>query len=89
MKKIFCLILCSLLTILLVCPVFAEQEGEGQALKARDDGSFHVLLIADTQDTDKPQKLTLELLNAELDAADADLVIFPRGHDLRTRRRRG
>ncbi|MBP5222006.1 MAG: metallophosphoesterase [Lachnospiraceae bacterium] len=62
--------------LLFSSPIYAAGEGEGQALHCREDGSFHILVIADTQDLDKPQKLTTELLNAELDAADADLVIF-------------
>ena len=75
-KRTLCLLLCALLTLLALCPAFAEGPGESKALSARADGSFRILLIADTQDTDKPQDLTLKLLNAELDAADADLVIL-------------
>ncbi|MBR0082024.1 MAG: metallophosphoesterase [Clostridia bacterium] len=75
-KRLLCLLLCGLLALLPVCPAFAANEGEGQTLRAREDGSFHILLIADTQDRDKPQALTIELLNAELDAADVDLVLF-------------
>ncbi|MBR5930454.1 MAG: metallophosphoesterase [Lachnospiraceae bacterium] len=75
-KKVLSLILCILFTLIFVLPVYAKREGEGQDLRAREDGSFRILLIADTQDRDNPQKLTIDLLNAELDAADADLVIF-------------
>ncbi len=65
-----------------------EQEGEeasvqaesttAQAapLHARDDGSYRILIVADTQDTDSPRKLMLDLLEAELDAADADIVVL-------------
>ena len=71
-----CMVLC--MVFMLLCPagVKAEETDSGQELIAREDGSFRVLLIADTQDTDKPQQQMLELLNAELDNADADLVIF-------------
>ncbi len=75
-KRVVCLLLCALVALLSACPAFAAQSGEGQALHAREDGSFRILLIADTQDTDTPQKLTLDLLNAELSTADADLVIL-------------
>lgn len=75
-RSSFCIIMCMLLTLLFAYPVYAGDFEEGQAVYFRDDGSFRILLIADTQDTDKPQELMLELLNAELDAADADLVIF-------------
>ena len=75
-KKLFCLVLCALMLCLCLPVASAEQEAEGAALEAAEDGSFRVLLIADTQDTDKPQQLMLDLLEAELDAADADLVIL-------------
>ncbi len=75
-KKTLCLLLCALTALLSACPAFAAGPGEGQALHAREDGSFRILLIADTQDTDTPQELTLALLNAELSAADVDLVIL-------------
>ena len=48
----------------------------GTTMHARKDGSYRILLIADTQDTDEPQQLTLDLLNAELDHADVDLIIL-------------
>lgn len=41
-----------------------------------EDGSFSVLLIADPQDTENPQAAMLELLNASLDTAKPDLVIY-------------
>ena len=75
-KRLFCLILCAVMLMLCLPAANAEQTPEGAVLTAGEDGSFRVLLIADTQDTDRPQKLMLELLEAELDAADADLVIF-------------
>ena len=40
------------------------------------DGEFKILILADPQDTDNPQKAMLDLLNASLDAGDPDLVIF-------------
>ena len=70
------MILSLLLAVLMVCPAGAERYQSGNALEAREDGSFHILLIADSQDTDQPQKLTTELLRAEVEAADVDLVIF-------------
>ena len=75
-RTLLCWLMCALLALLLIGPAAAEGAGEGQALSAREDGSFRILLIADTQDTDQPQALTLALLNAELDAADVDLVIL-------------
>ena len=75
-KSLSAVILGLLLAALAVCPAGAERFQSGNALEAREDGSFHILLIADSQDTDQPQKLTTELLRAEVQAADADLVIF-------------
>ena len=75
-KRLFCLLLCAVMLFLCLPAARAEGEPEGAVLSAREDGSFRVLLIADTQDTDRPQKTMLRLLEAELDAADADLVIF-------------
>ncbi len=40
------------------------------------DGEFKILILADPQDTDNPQQAMLDLLNASLDAADPDLVVF-------------
>lgn len=40
------------------------------------NGEFKILVVADTQDIDKPQKQTVALLEAELDAAQPDLVVF-------------
>ncbi len=54
----------------------APAQATGQTLRAREDGSFRILIVTDTQDTDHPRQLMLDLLNAELDAADADLVIL-------------
>ena len=45
-------------------------------LQFDENGEFRILIVADTQDTARPQEATLRLLNAELDAADADLVVF-------------
>ena len=76
LKILMCsLILCMIMTP--VCSVKAADESTGSSfLSAREDGTFRILLVADTQDTDKPQKKMIELLEAELDNADADLVIF-------------
>ncbi len=41
-----------------------------------NDGEFKILILADPQDTDHPQKAMLDLMNASLDTADPDLVVF-------------
>ena len=49
--------------------------GQG-TLRYRKNGEFRILVVTDTQDIDKPQEATLAMLDAELDAADADLVLL-------------
>ena len=75
-KSLSAVLLCLLLAVLMICPAGAEYVESGYSLETREDGSLHILLITDSQDTDQPQKLTTELLRAEVEAADVDLVIF-------------
>lgn len=49
--------------------------GQG-TLRFRKNGEFRLLVVTDTQDIDRPQEATLAMLDAELDAADADLVLL-------------
>ena len=76
MKRWLSLAICLLVLIAGAFPAKAAGEQDDAALRARDDGTFRVLIVADTQDTEKPQERMLQLLEAELDAADPDLVIF-------------
>ena len=41
-----------------------------------EDHSLRILILADPQDTDHPQETMLKLLNAALDEANPDLVVF-------------
>ena len=41
-----------------------------------NNGAFKILILADPQDTDHPQQAMLDLLNASLDTAKPDLVVF-------------
>lgn len=45
-------------------------------LKFDTNGEFKILLLADTQDTDEPQKEMIEIINNTLDSENPDLVIF-------------
>ena len=77
MKKIrpfLCAALSELMLTALTAPVSAAEEDS--MLQFDENGEFRILVVADTQDTATPQEATLRLLNAELDAADADLVVF-------------
>ena len=68
------LALCAVLLVSLV-PAARAAQADGQ-LQFDENGEFRILIVADTQDIDKPQKETLALLEAELDAAQPDLVVF-------------
>ncbi len=68
------LALCAVLLVSLV-PAARAAQADGQ-LQYDEIRQFRILIVADTQDIDKPQKETLALLEAELDAAQPDLVVF-------------
>ena len=55
------------------CASFAEKEN---AAALPSDHSLRILIVADPQDIDTPQPAMLSLLNASLDAAQPDLVVF-------------
>ena len=73
-RPFLCAALSALLLTALTAPVSAAEEDT--MLQFDENGEFRILIVADTQDTARPQEATLRLLNAELDAADADLVVF-------------
>lgn len=51
-------------------------EGQAKSLKFKSDGTFKIMQIADTQDTNLTSKNTIEFLEKALDAEKPDLVIF-------------
>ena len=53
-----------------------QNREEAMELKFNENGEFKILAIADTQDTDKPQKEMLDILNNTLDEVKPDLVVF-------------
>lgn len=53
-----------------------QNRKEAMELKFNENGEFKILAIADTQDTDKPQKEMLDILNNTLDEVKPDLVVF-------------
>ena len=73
-RKIAALALCAVLLVSLMPIIFAADAAP--ALQFDENGEFKILIVADTQDIDKPQKETISLLEAELDAAQPDLVVF-------------
>ena len=73
-RKIAALGLCAVLLVSLISMVFAADTAP--VLQFDENGEFKILIVADPQDIDKPQKETIALLEAELDAAQPDLVVF-------------
>lgn len=74
MHKIFALVL----SFALLCslPLAAHaQNSEGNILQFHN-GSFKILILADLQDTDTPQKETITLMTAALDQTQPDLVVL-------------
>ena len=72
-RKFTALALCA---ALLLCTIPAALAAQDVQLRFDENGEFKILIVADTQDIDKPQKATVALLEAELDAAQPDLVVF-------------
>lgn len=82
LKKAAALLMsCSILAAAAMpCTVLAEtaekSTEDSMELKFNENGEFKILAIADTQDTDTPQKEMLEILNNTLDSEQPDLVVF-------------
>ncbi|MBR3404051.1 MAG: metallophosphoesterase [Firmicutes bacterium] len=76
LKRWISLAVCLVFLMTGVFPAKAAGENDGSVLTAREDNTFRILIVSDFQDIDKPQERSVRLLEAELDAADPDLVIF-------------
>lgn len=74
-SKIVPLFLSVIMMLSLSLPSFAS-EGEKNALKFNENGNFRIMIIADPQDVVNPRQETLDLMNAALDSAKPDLVVF-------------
>ena len=72
-RKFAALALCALLLLSARPALLAAEDAQ---LRFDENGEFKILIVADTQDIDRPQKATIALLEAELDAAQPDLVVF-------------
>lgn len=68
----FTMLLALLIPLMSGVSAYAESE----KLQFDENGEFKILIVADAQDIDKPQKATLKMLEASLDAANPDLVVF-------------
>ncbi len=75
MKKRVFSFLCVLLAIVTLLPLSAFAAAD-EPLYFDENGDFKILIIADPQDIALPQRGMLALINASLDAAKPDLVVF-------------
>lgn len=74
MKKI----LSVLFALLLVCGAlpFASAADASGELRFRDDGTFRVLQLSDTQDDAYPAENMLELVRRSIEFSDPDLIVI-------------
>lgn len=77
LKAVLSVFLTALMLFSFSIPAFADETGDkNMELKFNSDGKFKILCIADPQDTDKPQKETIEIITKSLDKEKPDLVVF-------------
>ena len=74
MKQTVSVLTALLLAVLCVLPVYAEDAGT--KLHFREDGTFTILQISDTQDDHHPSSEMLSLLKRSIEVADPDLIVF-------------
>lgn len=80
-KVLSFLVVVALITAFVLCPFKAIAEeiartGDKPVLKFNSDGKFRILMINDTQDTDKMLKDTSLLIENALDKTNPDLVVL-------------
>jgi len=77
-KKIVAVFLALSLFSALFLPASAESAGikEKKALQFNSNGSFKIMMLSDTQDTDFTRKKLLNFINKALDTEKPDLVVF-------------
>ena len=62
--------------MLFLCLVPAAAQGEDVTFRFRDDGTFTILHLTDTQDDTHPSPDMLKLLRMSIEASDPDLIVF-------------
>ena len=79
MKKHISVFISAILSVLLMLgavPTFAAETEGDTSMQFDKNGNFRILIIADPQDTLNPRQETIDLMNAALDEAKPDLVVF-------------
>lgn len=74
--KAICLSLSLCLVISLFPAMYSVAVEEKPALRFNADGQFKIMMINDTQDTDRANPKLINFLNAALDAENPDLVVI-------------
>lgn len=75
MKKVLCIILS--LALVIGCAVFASADEKEKVLQFKEDGTFKIMQLNDTQDVGKgANDKTASFIAAALDAEQPDLVVF-------------
>ncbi len=75
-KRISVIIFCFIIILSFSMVSFAKGEESAMTLRFNKDGKFKILALADTQDTDTPQKETIEIVENMLEKTQPDLVVF-------------
>lgn len=65
-----------ILSTMLAMPAFGAEAENSTELQFNKDGKFKILILSDCQDTDEPQKETIDMINSALDKTQPDLVVF-------------
>ncbi len=73
-KKIFSVILSA--ALILSCFAFSASAANGDELRFGSDGKFKIVVFADTQDDETPQKKMIQYMGQALDREQPDLVVF-------------
>lgn len=75
LKRIFAVML-SALTVFSLSFVSAFAEENPNVMRFGDDGKFKIVVFADTQDDDTPQRKMIQFMGQALDREQPDLVVF-------------
>lgn len=74
MKRFISVFLVIIMSAFMLSPT-AVAQGDS-ALRFDENGNFRIMVIADTQDTAKPRREALDLINSALDTEKPDLVVL-------------
>lgn len=73
-KKVLACVLSLLITV--SCMAFSASAADSNQLRFGSDGKFKIVVFADTQDDETPQKKMIQYMGQALDREQPDLVVF-------------